>query len=648
MPKEYKTIIEYIQENYYDEIIDAIRWYVFDTQSYLDEDLFINADTINLEVEPTDYKILSSSFFKAGNDGLDFDLYVNGDVGFRYNKNGKEKLNGLEVAFTLTCKGNLCDGQMYFEIVSIVEGNHLRPFDKNNSLSKFLVPYVTKDQYEFYANQFLKLFCSEALVKPVKLDVAKIAAELGLMIKIGYFKGNNILGKIIYCTEKVLCYDFDKQEYYEDVAEPGTIFINRDIVNKFGYGALNNTVIHECVHWFMHRRYFELAKLIYPKETALTCYEEIKKSQVDLLRNKCFIELQARAIAPQILMPTEMAIKKFDEILKETKKDKKGKNIRKWYLQALSIFANYFGVSLESAKIRLSSLGYTELIGSLRNVNGDNIKAYHVKDNNLRYGETYTIDFEDAVTIINNNPTFKALMLQNRFVYVDGFFVINDSRYIKRFKKCGARLRTVALRDVSKCCLIFDTINRAVRINYDPNHFNIMQFHSGDSKFEYTNECFYPEEAINNQVVTRNSMSSETSNLINEATLLVDKLSEFKTFSEKLDYVLENADINTNKDYNSERALSKVIGISDKTLASYRNGDSRPDLKRVLRICASLRLFPPVTLHLVGALGFDLTRLTESPYPTYLTLISICYLDGVEKWNVYIKQKYPNQLNYCL
>ena len=43
--------------------------------------------------------------------------------------------------------------------------------------------------------------------------------------------------------------------------EEGTILVDPNVFFMYTYGTYRSTVVHECVHWSLHRRFFELEKL---------------------------------------------------------------------------------------------------------------------------------------------------------------------------------------------------------------------------------------------------------------------------------------------------------------------------------------------------------------------------------------------------
>ena len=92
--------------------------------------------------------------------------------------------------------------------------------------------------------------------------------------------------------------------------EEGTFWLIRMYSLCAISASVNNTIIHECVHWDKHYKFFELQKLINPELTSISCavVEEYKKGAGGLSEDLAWMEWQANAIAPKILIPAKKAV----------------------------------------------------------------------------------------------------------------------------------------------------------------------------------------------------------------------------------------------------------------------------------------------------------------------------------------------------
>ena len=120
---------------------------------------------------------------------------------------------------------------------------------------------------------------------------------------------------------------------------------------------------------FFHRYYFQLRLFLNNELTSFPSYKNNSyiKNDLDIF----WMEWQARNLAPRILMPKKMVIKKFNEIIDEVEIGIKEGTIKKTtqpkiYELIIKRFANFFGVSILSARIRLKELGLNFVEGILK------------------------------------------------------------------------------------------------------------------------------------------------------------------------------------------------------------------------------------------------------------------------------------------
>ena len=90
-------------------------------------------------------------------------------------------------------------------------------------------------------------------------------------------------------------------------------------------GSVNNTIVHECVHWDQHRKAFELERLYNSSATRIKCQVVggIKDNTRDatdwmewqanhlsaaVLMPKCSVDLLARSCKDKLKTPTSRAI----------------------------------------------------------------------------------------------------------------------------------------------------------------------------------------------------------------------------------------------------------------------------------------------------------------------------------------------------
>ena len=85
--------------------------------------------------------------------------------------------------------------------------------------------------------------------------------KLGLIVCTKYRLSEDfsILGQMCFNSGYVDVYLKDTDEYIQLTVRRGTMFIDPDVTELRNEGCFNNTVAHECVHWYKHRNYHLLA-----------------------------------------------------------------------------------------------------------------------------------------------------------------------------------------------------------------------------------------------------------------------------------------------------------------------------------------------------------------------------------------------------
>ncbi|GHV42209.1 hypothetical protein FACS1894187_24320 [Synergistales bacterium] len=137
------------------------------------------------------------------------------------------------------------------------------------------------------------------------------------------------------------------------------MIIDPDTFYQRNLGCLNNTIAHECVHWERHRCYhFVLGILDGATTIACRCpvegQDELKHRD---WTDEQWMEWQANAIAPRILLPREPFIAKADELSKSAKRLRflNNRELVDWIVKEL---ASFFRVSKISAGIRIKEVGW--------------------------------------------------------------------------------------------------------------------------------------------------------------------------------------------------------------------------------------------------------------------------------------------------
>ena len=141
------------------------------------------------------------------------------------------------------------------------------------------------------------------------------------------------------------------------------------------------------------------------------------------------MEWQANNLAPRILMPIQTFKIKVDELYKQY--DYENTPLKLAVLTCIADdLASFYGVSRQSALIRMTETGYMEAKSVLQAINEKDWHSY--------------VSREDVFYEYSTNEDFRKLLDSGKFRYVDGYVVINDEKYITTDDKGKATLSEYA------------------------------------------------------------------------------------------------------------------------------------------------------------------------------------------------------------
>lgn len=443
----YHQFSNYLQENYIKTIQDALTKFIAKTKTnkVLDENYSYNMNEI---------KITHVQFTKSEMEEVQFNIY------FHVHLNQIDYVISPNVVteehFILPMKGSFQLGFTPFHNVQIDE--------EVNHFSDQLVPIIYTNELDKYATKFLKYFCPEALHTPMKINVNEVLEKQGLDV---YFAplDSNVYAKIYFASDTVFIYenitsDNTIQTMIQKKIQPGTILINLDKTYERPKSAYRNTIIHEAVHWFFHRNYFELRHLLDSKQNCMVCYkEEDQAAQNEII----WMEWQARNLAPKILMPKKAALKKLDEISKEVEtiaREEKLTDIQK-LTYIFEKFRDFFGVSSISARIRLLELGIFKMDGIKNYIDNRYVEPYTFQNKALKEKQTFCISQKQFNAIVQTNVLIQNALLNEQIVYTNSMLVLNHQTYYNPHK---GTMTEYALNHAHECCFIFDIQTK--KINY--------------------------------------------------------------------------------------------------------------------------------------------------------------------------------------
>ena len=470
----------------FNSIFEAVNRYAL----YNKKTLFRKEELQNSRIEPDDteldYKFADSIIIE--DDTVDFDLILAGTFSAQYKSRHDWEEESETIWLRLNCQMVLKDTLISFKVKKIDEYERKNYTKDTHKATASLIPIISREQYDEEAEKFLHKYYPQALKTPMPIPIEEIAKnKLGLVvIKDKLLTAEHaIFGQICFFDGKAKVYDENKNQYVDIEVERGTIFIDPQTYFFRNIGCVNNTIAHESVHWEKHRIFATIKGLLNDIPTVAhrcpaTAYGNIIKDK--FTEDEAWLEIQANAIAPKILMPKAMTEKKITELISKYDYIPNGEcfNELKQIIDDLSAF---FNVSKQAAKIRMIELQYHE---------AEKVYNYD-KEFQIFSSEITPLD---AYELANTNPEFKEVLDADLdlFRFVENRFVINSPKYIIQTNN-GLRLTDFAKLNLNECSLEFQN---SVELVYEKNrkHGVLYRTYTGLKEiFNYTNTA-HNEEVI--------------------------------------------------------------------------------------------------------------------------------------------------------
>lgn len=616
MSKQYKDLKDYLNNVYYDLLINEAKGHLSSMQLFTR----MIPNPQDTEVESVEITSLHTEFHEG--DIINIQCNVRVDItisGFAYgNRHNDVESDSITRYLAMKLKARFTGAFEGMIVESVKNIDEKDRFSLKGSGTQSFVPYMQESDLDDYAKDFLKKYCPEALSTPIPLPIQTVTKKMGLQVRSANIKTEGVFGR---------CYFVDKEHKRVDgtieTISKGTIVYDRNSFFFNGIGSHNNTIIHECVHWEYHKKFFELMHLLNPKLTNISCTVLGTESQIESAGHEDFMwmEWQANALTPRILMPAETTKLKFEQIKADIVQNGET-DIVKANKVAVRKLADFFNVTLTSAKIRLIELGYDYFRGIYDYIDNNETQAYAFNSKKIKAGQSFSIGLVDVATCLANSTDLRNCVNNKTIVYASGFFVINNKKYT--YKNAATQkyeLTDYALQHMDECCLVFDNEPKVKRAFDD--HYYSMCYLCKTQGGQDTYRRKLNSSDYNNDIMRR---SFELAYVIEDNKDALEILNELTgSFGNKLRTLMGK--------YNfSNRALSRECGIDDHKIAAILNNSVEPSKKEVIAIAAGMCLHPILTNALMDEAGVNLV-LKKDCDATYHYLINHCYEEGLASWN---------------
>lgn len=494
----------------------------------------------------------------------------------------------------ISCCGDLEKRLDDFKILQVSEYNGKNRVSK--PLDDSLVPVISYADLERVAEDFLERNFPEALKitqvghTPVLVDPAELARRLDLSIQRQRIKADaSVFGQIYFADTDAEVYDEKLSTTITEHFDARTIVFDPQIFLLRNLGSVNNTIIHECVHWDKHRKAFMLEQLYNETASCISC--EVAGGAVSGISKKAteFMEKQANQLAPRIQMPrAPFKAKAYEYIaafLRETGADYEMDVME----QVIDQLSDDFGVSRQSAKIRLVELGFDGAIGAFNYVEGKHIRPHGFRKGSIQRNQTFTISAQDAAIQRLVNPELREKTKDGDYLFIENHYVYNAPLYVCSDMDGRLMLTDYARAHMDECCLVFD-LSITGKVEQEYHTICILNRELSNVTFDVKFHNGYQNAPQERQVDMRKQQMMEWMDIRNQMTDNPKQCMELIFEWKGMKYT----------------ELGDLIERNPKTISRIAKGETDPDLKTAVRICFGLNLPPMISEKLLEVFGYKL------------------------------------------
>lgn len=503
------------------------------------------------------------------------------------NRYGYESDDG-EIWITISVSYRLEDGFKEFR----VEGVTLTDDDQipESEFTADFVPIINSKGLDRISNLILTDYQPEALESPRPLDIPSFLDSVGVeIVEAKVSPDQSIFGEIVFKTTTIEIFDEQNMPQPLEVSK-GTIVVDPSIKDFRNQGSYNNTVVHEIVHWLLHRNYQE-CRMITEVGSKATFVDNPNIDSNNWTQDD-WMEWHANSIAPRLLMPKKTTKQKVNELFTDYSLKYTADQRINMFEQIIDDLAEFFQVSRLAAKIRLQQLGYNEFEGIYNFVGDKYLRSYSCELRAMASNQSFTISFANACILNWQNKHFRELMDSNRYVYVDSHYCLNNSKYVTMIELGVYEMTDYAYQHMDECCLVFD-------LSYISDSYKSISITSFNEYIMYRGKSVTDikvdfSDYLN---VVGNNVEVKDGQIFQELHDLMDSLP--RSFSKTLVFHRERKNI-------TQEDLEEASQISVSTI---RRLETKPEaarnLEKLMSITLGMKLYPDLSFDLIDKSGTD-------------------------------------------
>lgn len=600
---------KYIFDTYYEQIVKTVKGFIFNNKDNTDLSTYMVPEP-NGFIEFDNFELYKINYEIINNCELNLEIIVIADVIVRQYIKGEMEVDTKTKFVSVYAEVELDAGIKNFRIYNTEFKSDQYKKSRNLKLSKDWVPYIRKKDFDDIAEKFLRKYYPQALTQPIPVPVETIVSEMGLSIHQEKLTiDNSVFGKMVFKDTDVEVIEDEK--LVSKHFNKGSILVDKDVVFKRNVGSYNNTVIHECVHWELHKVFHEVKMVLDKDHSQVSSWTEENLADSSMWTSLDWMEWQANGIAPRILMPkvqTRIKIRELFQTLTLVNPDISRSELVQ---EVVDNLATFFEVSRQAAKIRMIDLGFKEANGVYNYLDDRYMHNFAFELEAFDKGSSYTITSNDLCFEYCFNESFRQIIDRNKFIYVDNHLCLKDKKFIYMTKD-GPIMTDYAYEHMDECCLIFKVKSK--------NFTSI------------SNETYY-DYVLNRGVTKESEIKADFVDILQNPSLM-DQLPplDMMKLGKKISELLKELPFEFSGTLRSHRKrknctqpfLAKLVGITERTLRDYETlEDNLPRLELTLSFCFALKLRPELSDDMIKKAGHQLT--ISPPHQVYKMLLSTSY-----------------------
>ncbi len=582
MIKKPNSFIEYLQA---DRFFNKIKNSIFSWCINHKDELINRLDGYDIRyiahVEEIDLDYKNVWIDSKENTDIQFDLAVEVEVTVEAvsGKHHDRDIYSARTWVTVVCEGSLGKKLWDFKIVDVLEFNKTKP---SKHLSGDFVPFMSKNQYDEYANEILEAFYykdyPEAKTNPLPINTELLASKMGLtIVNTCITKDRSIFGQIFFADAEVELFNTEKKEYEKKIIKKNTMLVDDKVAYLRSFGSRNLTIAHECVHSYYHRKTFLFAQMINNDIHYIQCRVNGAMRSNEFITTTDWMEIQANALAPCLLMPKESFVlyanKLFDDY------STRGTVGTYTINEIVDELARTYQVTLYAARKRLIDLGFELAVGAYNWVDDHYVRPYAFKKGSLASNETYTVSYKDVYKKVIANTKLRMAVLSSQYVFVENHLCVNSPDFVEKDENGDLILTDYALSNMDECCVKFKY--KTIKGFTADSDYGLMCYLSRDT----SKELEFDLEILNDPAsVSEKSNFGERYRVHKENVDEVIKAITNMSFGEILKYLMNYLDI-------SIKELEIDSGLNERTIRRYLNGENKvADKRSVVALLRTLNL----------------------------------------------------------